>query len=266
MKQPGVESPDSDSDPTIANVSDVLKECLGDPRCYNPFNGVVFWIGMFWGLPAPLVAFWLYGDGFGTGLLNQRPLHYVLLLYPLVTGYLFSLGSHVLAKYISRLQEESIRDYLTGLYNHRYFRRELTRRVDEAQRYEKTFCVVLFDLDHFNRINDEYGHQVGDDVLEEFANLLKNLTRSADLVFRYGGEEFALVLPETGHEDAHALAERIREAVAKHDFEIDRQVTVSGGVAEYPSDSNDGYDLIQVVDERLYEAKGGGRNRVVSEE
>lgn len=258
------ESLDSDPVRAVSNVPDVLKESLRDPRSYNPFNGISFWVGFLWGLPAPLVALWLYGKGAGPGVLNERPLFYVLVVYPVVTGYLFSLGSTVIGKYINRLREESVRDYLTDLYNHRYFRRELSRRVDEAERYGRTFCVTLFDLDHFKRINDEYGHQVGDDVLEEFARLLRNLTRSADMVFRYGGEEFALVLPETNREDAHALADRIRERVAKHDFDIDRQVTVSGGVAEYPSDSNDGYDLIQVVDERLYEAKGRGRNRIVS--
>lgn len=263
MNETTVEALDSDFKSTIANVPDVLKECLRNPRCYNPFNGISFWIGALWGLPAPLVAFWLYGDGPGGQVLNQQ-LYYALLLYPLVTGYLFLLGSNVLTIYINRLREESVRDYLTGLYNHRYFRRELTRRVEEAGRYDKTFCVVLFDLDHFKRINDEYGHQVGDEVLEEFASLLKDLTRAADMVFRYGGEEFALILPETSREDAHVLADRIRENIAKHDFDIDRQVTVSGGVAEYPSGSSDGYDLIQVVDERLYEAKGRGRNRVVS--
>lgn len=263
MTEPLEESPGSDPVRAVSNVPSVLKESLRDPRSYNPFSGIVFWIGFLWGLPAPLVALSLYGQGTGFGVLNERPLFYLLVGYPVVTGYLFSLGSTVIGKYIHRLREESVRDYLTDLYNHRYFRRELTRRVEEAERYDKTFCVVLFDLDHFKRINDEYGHQVGDDVLEEFARLLRDLTRSPDMVFRYGGEEFALILPETNRENADTLAERIRERVAKHDFEIDRQVTVSGGVAEYPSDSNDGYDLIQVVDERLYEAKGRGRNRIV---
>jgi diguanylate cyclase (GGDEF)-like protein len=247
----------------------LILQALRDPYSYNPLNNGYFWIGFLWGLPIPLFFLWFH-SGLASGsimeLFEQAPVHFVFALHPILFGVVFGLAGSVAQHYLSRIQEESVRDYLTGLYNHRFFREELSKRIHEAERYDRTLGLILFDLDHFKRVNDEYGHQIGDRVLKEFGNLLQETTRSSDIVFRYGGEEFAIILPEAELEDARQLADRIREDVAIHDFGIDRQITVSGGVAEYPSDSNDEMNLIQIVDERLYEAKGAGRNMIVANE
>lgn len=194
----------------------------------------------------------------------KEPIHFIFMLHPFVFGIVSGMIGSILRQYVKRLKSESINDYLTGLYNHRFFREELGKRMDEAERYDLTFGLILLDLDHFKKVNDEFGHQVGDEVLKEFAKLLRNETRAPDQVFRYGGEEFSIILPETELEEATTLAERIREKVAIHDFGINRQVTVSGGVAEYPGDSTEENSLIQVVDERLYDAKSSGRNQISS--
>lgn len=248
-------------------VPNILWEVLRNPALYNPFSGYSFWIGLIWGLPVPAVAFWFLSpmDWNLTGILpGSGFLGFGILLYPIFTGFVFAAAGSVIQHYFQRLEEESVRDYLTGLYNYRFFRRELPRRLREARRYGRTFSVVLCDIDHFKRINDKYGHKVGDDVLREFAEILEELTRKSDLVFRYGGEEFAVLLPETQLDGGAELAERIREYVAKHDFGIDQQVTLSAGVAQYPDDADYGDDPVQLVDARLYEAKERGRNRVVS--
>jgi len=246
----------------------LLLESLGDPHSYNPFTNGFYWMGFLWGLPIPLAFLWFHRrlePAEVTELLSREPIHFLFMLHPVVFGFVFGLAGSVVKHYVDRLREESVRDYLTGLYNHRFFRKELKKRISESDRYGGQFCFVLLDLDHFKMINDHYGHQRGDEVLEEFAELLEDSIRQSDTVFRYGGEEFALLLPDTDREDGYELADRVREEVAKHDFGIDRQVTVSGGVVEYPLDSREEKTLVQIVDERLYSDKESGRNTIVAE-
>jgi diguanylate cyclase (GGDEF)-like protein len=162
-------------------------------------------------------------------------------------------------------QRLSITDGLTGLWNRREFDLRARQEVDRATRYKRKVALIMCDLDHFKLLNDTLGHQGGDAVLVELAERLKRSTREIDWVVRYGGEEFALVVPETDLDQAVLLAERVRLAVAETPFEIDGdqiEVTVSLGVAAYPDCGQSVRELVTAADAALYGAKRGGRNQV----
>jgi len=160
------------------------------------------------------------------------------------------------------LEKLSVTDGLTSLNN----RRALVQRLqDESLRSARTkhpFGVIMVDVDHFKSYNDTYGHPAGDEVLRRLANVLRDATRTIDCVGRYGGEEFAVLLPETDGAGAMEVAERIRARVAGEPFP-ESSMTVSIGVAVFPADGESGDAVIAVADKGLYEAKHGGRNRVV---
>lgn len=167
-----------------------------------------------------------------------------------------------------RLYQETARlaitDGLTGLYNHRYFRSCIEEAVGRAEKNGNPVSMIMIDADGFKGINDKYGHQRGDQVLEGMARVITSCVRESDFVARYGGEEFAVILPDTGSREAYQVAARIHQSVAATDFSGLR-VTVSLGVATYPSggvSSKD--DLISMADELAYRAKEGGRNRICS--
>jgi len=179
----------------------------------------------------------------------------------------FAIMSIENARLHGRTKELACTDGLTGLYNHRQFKRIFAEEVSRAQRYGKPMSVIMYDVDDFKKFNDTYGHPVGDKVLEGVACLLRTLSRECDLSFRYGGEEFLTILPETGIEEALVAAERVRRSIAERspDFtkgEIASGVTVSVGVASYPEDGKDAESLLSVVDSLLYKAKGQGKNKV----
>jgi diguanylate cyclase (GGDEF)-like protein len=166
-----------------------------------------------------------------------------------------------------RLQEQAISDSLTGLYNRRYLNEFLPRELARSGRNAMPVAVMLIDLDHFKRINDSFGHEAGDIVLAAVGNLLKGKVRGSDIACRYGGEEFALILPETGAEPAARRAESIRVAIAalelRHAGELLEKLTAAFGIALFPDHARDTDDLLRVADVALYSAKGAGRNRVV---
>ncbi|NOX20220.1 MAG: diguanylate cyclase [Nitrospirae bacterium] len=157
-------------------------------------------------------------------------------------------------------------DGLTGLYNHRMFQERLAEEILRAERYKRTLFLLMIDIDHFKQINDTYGHQAGDMVLKEVAQIIKKSVRQVDFPARYGGEEFALILPEADCENAYKVGERIRQAIQSHDFQIDNgtkiNITVSIGIACYPYDTKNKEELIKMADSALYYAKKHGRNRV----
>ncbi len=153
-------------------------------------------------------------------------------------------------------------DGLTGLPNRRAFEETLTRMVAHANRAMSPMAAVALDLDHFKKINDVHGHARGDEVLAEVGILLKSLLRDSDFVARVGGEEFMLLLPDTGRDGALVICERVRTAVAGLEFTMMDEVTASIGVAIMPDDATDGSNLVRAADRMLYTAKDNGRNRV----
>ena len=165
-----------------------------------------------------------------------------------------------------RLEQLAAIDKLTGLYNNRMYNFILTGEITRAQRHGRPISVLMLDIDHFKRINDDHGHLAGDRVLERLGLLLRECTRSGNSVCRYGGEEFAIILPELGVEVAGETAERLREIVEQTEFDIGKdhriKVTVSIGVAAFPGSAGTAEDLTKAADIALYAAKEGGRNRV----
>ena len=166
------------------------------------------------------------------------------------------------------LEELSISDGLTGLYNHRHMHELLQEEYERSGRTEEPLSVIMFDLDKFKDVNDTYGHQAGDRVLVELADILRESAREIDRLGRYGGEEFMAILPESDAEAARTFAERVRTNVENQQFDIqsDRplRMTISAGVATYPDDDADGpRRLVHYADQALYSAKNSGRNQVV---
>jgi len=166
----------------------------------------------------------------------------------------------------AKLAELAIRDSLTGLYNRREFERLLNDEIHRFRRHGHPVSLLILDLDHFKQINDRYGHQVGDEALRTVAGLITNESRTGDVIARYGGEELAVILPETGAENAAALAERTCQAIAEFPIMISPKeaipITVSIGTATVPDDAHTARDLVTAADLAMYEAKRNGRNCV----
>ena len=160
-----------------------------------------------------------------------------------------------------KLQSLAVTDGLTGLHNHRAFQDYLEEQFQTAMRNKQPLALILMDVDHFKQYNDTYGHQAGDEVLRQVAQILQANVREGDFVARYGGEEFVIVLPRTDLESAVAVAERLREAVQSAEWRL-RPVTGSFGVACIRPDMETRQELIEAADQALYQAKKNGRNRV----
>ena len=165
------------------------------------------------------------------------------------------------------LIDRATHDSLTGLSNRTELNKALEQEISRATRYSRPFSLLMLDIDRFKLVNDNYGHQAGDKVLVELAKILDLETRTADIVGRFGGEEFLLILPELDHEQSLLLAERIRRAVESHTIRNqDRaiHVTVSIGVASYPEHGDEAEKLVRASDNAMYQAKSDGRNRIAS--
>lgn len=160
------------------------------------------------------------------------------------------------------LHELSLNDHLTGIANRRRITNLLDIEFDRAQRYKTPFSIVLFDIDHFKKINDNYGHLAGDHVLKVFADQVSQSIRKTETIGRWGGEEFVLILSQTDLNSAYLVSEKIRKIIAKTRFDdIDGEITCSFGVASYDNDVNLD-ELIEQADQALYQAKENGRNQV----
>jgi diguanylate cyclase (GGDEF)-like protein len=166
-----------------------------------------------------------------------------------------------------RLEALATTDPLTRLLNRRALLERLSREVDRAKRYESMLTLLLLDIDHFKRINDERGHLVGDGVLRQIGALVEASVRTVDIAARYGGEEFVLLLPETSQDGGIIFAERLRESIERYPFDPTSEeplhLTASIGVATFPSPRVESTeDLFARADEALYRAKSSGRNQV----
>jgi diguanylate cyclase (GGDEF)-like protein len=162
----------------------------------------------------------------------------------------------------AELQKLSLTDALTGLRNRTGFDALYQHELERSRRQKQALSVVLVDIDFFKRINDELGHPEGDRVLQEVATLLRETARGIDHILRWGGEEFLLLCPATGSEQAQRLAERLVQAVRTRDFRLGRPLTLSAGVATLELQDQPGHMFAQ-VDGALYLAKTQGRDRVV---
>jgi diguanylate cyclase (GGDEF)-like protein len=166
------------------------------------------------------------------------------------------------------LKQLSTMDPLTQLANRRYFEERLLEEVQRAKRHESPLSLVMLDLDDFKKINDQYGHPAGDEALRITARIIRQTIRTIDVACRYGGEEFAIILPQTGKPGAAVIAERICAEFRKLDLPVqqaDRWLKVTGslGVACFPEDADSPEALIQQADNALYSAKLHGKDRVV---
>lgn len=170
--------------------------------------------------------------------------------------------NETLQKKNEELETLSITDGLTGLVNHRFLIQKLNEEGIRASRYKHEFSVLMADVDHFKQYNDEFGHPAGDEVLRRVADIISASVRPGDTAARYGGEEFAIVMPETPGPEAFEIAEHIRARVASEAFP-GKKITLSIGVAEFPSDADLPHAVIAAADKALYEAKRDGRNRTV---
>ncbi len=161
----------------------------------------------------------------------------------------------------------AVTDDMTGLYNRRYLDRHLSVMLEKAQSQDRDMALMILDIDHFKAVNDTYGHDAGDAALKEFAARLKRNIRGVDLACRFGGEEFVVLMPDTDHQQAEAVAERVRNAIAERSFEVGAgrplSLTVSAGVALNETEGDTPETLIKRADLALYRAKREGRNRVV---
>ncbi len=166
---------------------------------------------------------------------------------------------------MKQLKEQAVRDGLTGLYNYRYFMECLPAEVSRQQRYGGELSLIMLDIDHFKQLNDRYGHQSGDFVLKCLGMDIKDSLRTVDTPCRYGGEEFAVILPMTGLAGAEIVAERLRKNIEQAIFEREASsysITCSFGVGSLDRKSISSHDFIQSVDRALYNSKDKGRNMV----
>ncbi|ASC92802.1 Diguanylate cyclase DosC [Sulfurospirillum diekertiae] len=211
---------------------------------------------------------WLLGDEFN----HLSIITSITMLFGGVFAYLVGqLALHTMndVKNMAILQHESITDGLTNLHNRRYFDERITEEVALSKRYKLPLTFMLLDVDHFKKINDTYGHKVGDEVLRNLSKVVLEVVRDSDVVARYGGEEIAIITPSTNKQEAELLAERLRGIVEKTTVSTISttqeviQVTVSIGICSLSAVITDKDALIEETDQALYLAKKYGRNRVV---
>jgi diguanylate cyclase (GGDEF)-like protein len=165
-------------------------------------------------------------------------------------------------------QELALKDPLTGIYTRRAFEDKMDEEILVSARTKKPFSLAIIDIDHFKKINDTYGHQVGDEILKYMANMIKSSMREFDFIARYGGEEFALIMPQTDKKTALQVLRELTNLIKNYPPVVDEniiKITVSIGVSEFPLEALSKSQIIRVADERLYKAKNEGRDRIIYE-
>jgi two-component system, cell cycle response regulator len=169
------------------------------------------------------------------------------------------------AHYVERVKQLAYLDGLTGIFNRRFFELRIMEEIERARRYGNGMAVIMADIDHFKLLNDEFGHLLGDEVLRQVSSLFHQQLRKIDVVCRYGGEEFGIVLTQTSVQHALSVAEKLRKVVETWQFPgVPRTVTISAGVAAYPEHGTTRDELVRAADNGLYSAKQNGRNKVAA--
>jgi len=167
------------------------------------------------------------------------------------------------AHYVERVKQLAYLDGLTGIFNRRFFELRIMEEIERARRYGTGMAVIMADIDQFKRLNDEFGHLLGDEVLRQVSSIFHQQVRKIDIVCRYGGEEFAILLTQTSAQQAVVIAEKLRRLVEGWQFPgVPRAITISAGVAAFPTDGRTRDEIIRAADNGLYAAKQGGRNKV----
>ncbi len=211
---------------------------------------------------------WMFRDSLGMLSLIPSSLLFLGGIFVFFVGQL-ALKTINYIKDLAVLKQESITDALTGLRNRRYFDQRISEEVALSTRYKLPLTLMLIDVDHFKKINDTYGHTVGDEVLQTLSKIIQNVVRDSDIVARYGGEEIVIITPNTTKEEAAILAERLREKVEQTKVATIAttqevvQVTISIGLCSLSPIITDKEALLEESDQSLYLAKKYGRNRVV---
>jgi diguanylate cyclase (GGDEF)-like protein len=255
-----------------------------DKYTYDFGKNAYMLFGLLWGIPIPLfsviVDFYASGDSLTLGsvlaMFINRPIHFFFLLHPVIFSILFgALGSirkqkdEKVWELVREVSLLSILDPVIGVFNRRYFDRRLGDEVVRASRYSRYLSVMIIDIDNFKFINDKHGHLQGDTMLVETANLIKSNIRAADVLCRFGGDEFAVICPETAGSSTRVTAEKIRSAVESYSYKnvSDRvseiRSSVSIGISDFSDSSTDRRTLVEQADKALYSAKSEGRNKVV---
>ena len=248
------------------------------PSSLEELAGLVWLLAL---IPAFLFAYYRGWEGAAAGVLVAMILMIAIEIVPaLIVGtevdwriaggvavafIAASLGLGAMAEMLRRQKSSAMqlafRDSLTGLPNRRMVDLFLQQHFAASQRGQP-LTVAIFDLDGFKKYNDTYGHAAGDEALEAFGGILKRQTRDSDIAGRYGGEEFLAILPSSGSEGARRYAERVREALARHELPSGTRITVSAGVAVSGPTMSDASELVRAADAALYQAKAAGGNRV----
>ena len=231
---------------------------------------------LLWLMAPPLFAIvgWSLGGEYLVGKVAQQGVEVAGML--LIGGAGLMLGFHLRSRsvhveraYSAHLEELSqrlrglaYRDSLTELYNHRYFHEQLSHEVERANRYGRPVSVILMDLDHFKEVNDTYGHLMGDKLLALVGQIINHQVRGADVAARYGGDEFAIILPDTPKEAAESTAQKLARAIATGRVQAGSlsesiPLSISHSVACCPTEARSVAELMQLADDRLYAAKGG---------
>jgi diguanylate cyclase (GGDEF)-like protein len=167
------------------------------------------------------------------------------------------------ASNFDRMKQLAYVDGLTGMHNRRFFEMRIVEELERAGRFQGRLSVIMVDIDNFKKLNDEFGHLLGDEILRSVSSILKQQLRKMDMVCRYGGDEFAILVPETTGDNALRVAEKLRRQIETHDFPgVPRPVTISCGVADYPTHGVTRDEVVAAADSALYTAKQAGRNRV----
>ena len=167
------------------------------------------------------------------------------------------------AHYVERVKQLAYLDGLTGIFNRRFFELRIAEEIERAQRFGTGMAVVMVDIDQFKRLNDEFGHLLGDEVLRQVSSIFHQQLRKIDVLCRYGGEEFAILLSQTNAVHALGVAEKLRKTVEAWQFPgVPRPVTISAGTANYSEHGSTRDELVKAADAGLYAAKQAGRNRV----